>query len=35
VAVHVLAALYHHFLLGNDVLKRMTVGVETEGHFDG
>lgn len=26
VTVHVLAALYHHFILKNDVLKRMTVG---------
>ena len=25
-AVHVLAALYHHFIARNDVLRRMTVG---------
>ena len=24
--VHVVAALYHHFIAGNDVLRRMTVG---------
>lgn len=34
VAVHVLAALYHHFILKNDVLKRMTVGVATEDRLD-
>lgn len=35
VAVHVLAALYHHFVLKNDVLKRMTVGAGTENRIDG
>ena len=35
VAVHVLAALYHHFVLRNDVLKRMTVGVAAEGRPNG
>jgi cytochrome b561 len=34
VTVHVLAALYHHFVLRNDVLKRMTVGVAAEGELD-
>jgi cytochrome b561 len=35
VAVHVLAALYHHFILGNDVLRRMTVGVAEENRLHG
>ena len=35
VAVHVLAALYHHFFLRNDVLRRMTVGVAGERRLDG
>jgi cytochrome b561 len=35
VAVHVLAALYHHFILKNDVLKRMTVGVAAKERLDG
>lgn len=35
VAVHVLAALYHHLGLKNDVLKRMTVGVAAENRVDG
>ena len=30
VAVHVLAALYHHFVLKNDVLNRMTVGAAAD-----
>jgi cytochrome b561 len=30
VTVHVLAALYHHFILKTDVLRRMTVGVAAE-----
>ncbi|HSN52974.1 MAG TPA: cytochrome b [Woeseiaceae bacterium] len=30
VAVHVLAALYHHFILKNDVLRRMTVGAQRD-----
>ncbi len=34
VAVHVLAALYHHLILKNDVLKRMTVGVAQENRLD-
>ena len=35
VAVHVLAALYHHFILKNDVLKRMTVGAGSQDRLDG
>lgn len=35
VAVHILAALYHHFFLRNDVLRRMTVGVAGERRLDG
>lgn len=35
VAVHVAAALYHHVILKNDVLKRMTVGVAAENRTDG
>jgi cytochrome b561 len=35
VAVHVLAAFYHHFILKNDVLRRMTVGVAAADRTDG
>ena len=35
VSVHVVAALYHHFILKNDVLKRMTVGVAAKEGLDG
>lgn len=27
-AIHILAALYHHFIAKNDVLRRMTVGIK-------
>ena len=35
VAVHVLAALYHHFALKNDVLKRMTAGAAAGDRIGG
>jgi cytochrome b561 len=35
VAVHVAAALYHHFVLRNDVLRRMTTGVDAQRGLDG
>lgn len=35
VAVHVLAALYHHFILKNDVLRRMTMGAAAGNRLNG